>query len=126
MSFLSALKGILHVGEAVAPTVATAINPAAGAIVSLAVNAVTQAEQKGGTGPEKKAAVMSQVLPAAEGIVNAVLQAKGVKVNATQLSTSVSNIVDGVVALLNSVGAKSSAVAGAAGPTAPSAGAGGA
>ena len=129
MSFLNTLKGILHVGEALAPSVATAINPAAGAIVGVVINAVTQAEQAGGTGAAKKAAVMKDVLPVAEGIVNAVLQAKGVKVNPTQLSGAVSSITDGVVALLNSVGtaaATTTATAGSstAAPTTPAAGAG--
>jgi len=112
MSFLNVLKGILHVGEAVAPQVATAINPVAGALVGVVVNAVTQAEQKGGTGADKKDAVMKEVLPIAESIMGAVLQTKGVKINSAQLNTAMSDIVDGVVALLNSVGAASSAAAG--------------
>jgi len=119
MSFLNVLKGILHIGEAVAPQVATAINPAAGALVGVVINAVTQAEQKGGTGPDKKQAVMNQVLPVAESILGAVLQTKGIKINTTQLNTAISDIVDGVVALLNSIDGAAAAPAGGSTPATP-------
>jgi molybdopterin biosynthesis enzyme MoaB len=123
MSFLSVLGAALHIGEAVAPSVATAINPAAGALVGLVIHAVTEAEQTGGTGPQKREAALQAVLPAATGVVNAVLQAKGASasVNSTQLSTAVGVLIDGTVALLNSIqhtGAAAAAATGAA-PSAP-------
>jgi hypothetical protein len=105
MSFLKKLGGALNVGQAVAPTVATAINPAAGALVGLIVHAVTQAEQAGGTGAQKKAAAVQDVLPVATTLVTAALQARADKaqINPTQLSSAVGSMVDGVVALMNSV-----------------------
>src|ERR1044071_5447494 len=105
MGFLNVLKKIVKVGEAVGPTVATAINPGAGALVGLIVNAVSQAEEAGGTGPAKKAAVIAAVLPTATTILNATLQARGAKtqIDSAQLQTAVGNLVDGVVALMNSV-----------------------
>ena len=105
MSFLHVLGDALHIGEAVAPGVVTAINPAAGAVVGLVVQAVTQAEQAGGTGAQKKAAAVQAVAPAAVGAVNAILQAKGssAAVDPAQVSTAVGSLVDGVVGLLNSV-----------------------
>ena len=120
MSLLYVLGKVLHVGEAVAPEVATAINPAAGALISLVLNAVTQAEQAGGSGAAKKAQVVQGVMPAAATIVNAVLQAKGGKSNidSPQLTAAVSALVDGVVALLNSV--QTPAVPAASGASAPS------
>jgi len=105
MSFLNVLKKVVKVSEAVGPAVATAINPGAGALVGLIVNAVAQAEEAGGTGPAKKAAVIASVLPTATTILNATLQARGAKsqIDSTQLQTALGNIVDGVVALMNSV-----------------------
>lgn len=105
MSFLNVLKKIIPITEAVAPTVATAINPAAGAVASLIVSSVVQAEQAGGTGAEKKAAVIASVLPTATGIVSASLQAKGSKtqINSQQMTTAIGSMIDGIVALMNSV-----------------------
>jgi hypothetical protein len=105
MGFLSVIGKVLKVGEAVVPGVATAINPAAGAVISLVVNSVVQAEQTGGTGAAKKTQVVKDVLPAATAVINAVLQAKGTNVglNSAQLNTAVGSLVDGVVALMNSV-----------------------
>ena len=105
MGFLKVLGSVLHAGVDAAPTVATAINPAAGALVGLVVHSVTQAEQAGGTGVQKKAQVMQDVLPAATGVVNAALQARNVntQLNSTQISTAVGSMVDSVVALMNSV-----------------------
>ena len=113
MGFLSVIGKVLRVGEAVAPGVAGAINPAAGAVISLVVNSVTQAEQSGSTGAAKKAQVVKDVTPAATAIISAVLQSKGTNVglNATQLNTAVSSMVDGVVALLNAVQAQPSSQA---------------
>ena len=118
MSFLSVLGKVLHVGEALAPEVATAINPAAGALVGLVVNAVTQAEQTGGTGAAKKEQVIKSVTPAALAIVSTVLQAKGggTNINAPQLTASIGSLVDGVVALLNSVQTQAAATAAPAAP----------
>ena len=105
MSFLKVLGGALKVGQAVAPTVATAVNPAAGALVGLIVNSVTQAEQAGGTGAQKKAAVVQDVLPVATTLVVAALQARNAKaqVDPAHLSSAVGSMVDGVVSLMNSV-----------------------
>ena len=123
MSFLKILKNIVSIGEAVAPSVATVMNPAAGALVGLVVNAVTQAEQAGGSGAEKRLAVMQSLLQAATVIVNASLHAQGAKtqVDPVKLSSAIGSIVDGVVALMNSVQAPAVAgtteAAGAAGGT---------
>src|SRR5215475_1502565 len=105
MSFLNVLKIVGQVGGTVAPSVATAINPGAGALVALIVNAVVQAEEAGGTGPAKKAAVVASVLPTATTILNASLQARGAKtqIDPGQLSTAVGKIVDGIVELMNSI-----------------------
>ena len=114
MSFLKTLGKVLHAGEAIAPTVATAINPAAGALISLVVSSVTQAEQAGGTGATKKAQVVKDVTPAATAIIGAVLQAKGTNtgLDAAQVNSAVGSLVDGVVALLNSVQTEKAAPAG--------------
>ena len=122
MSFLSVIGKVLRVGEAVGPGVATAINPAAGALIGLVVNSVTQAEQAGGTGAAKKAQVVKDVTPAATAIVSTVLQAKGANVglNSAQLNTAVSSLVDGVVALLNSVQTQPAAQAATVPPAASS------
>jgi hypothetical protein len=89
----------------VGPQTATAINPAAGALIGIVVNAVTQAEQAGGSGAAKKAAVIKSVLPVASGVVAATLQARGASANIdpNQLSTAIGGLVDGVVALMNAV-----------------------
>ena len=121
MGFLNVLGKVLKVSEAVGPSVATAINPAAGALVSLVVHSVTEAEQAGGTGAEKKVAAVKSVLPAATSVVTAAIQAKNPKaqLDPAQLSNAVGNLVDGVVALMNSVqpaaAATSAGAAGAAG-----------
>jgi hypothetical protein len=114
MSFLNVLKTVGQVGGIVGPSVATAINPGAGAIVSLVVTAVAQAEEAGGTGPAKKAGVVASVLPTATTILTASLQARGVKtqIDPGQLSSSIGKIVDGVVDLMNSVQAATATSAG--------------
>jgi hypothetical protein len=62
---------------------------------------------------------MKEVLPVTEGILNAVLQAKGVKIDSTQLNNGLSSIVDGVVSLLNSMGAKPLAATVSGAPATP-------
>ena len=112
MSFLSNLKKILNVSEAVAPSVVTAINPAAGAITGLIINAVVKAEDAGGSGPDKKKQVVAAVLPSVAPILGAVLGSSGAKINLdpTTLNTGIGQIVDGIVALLNSMQAPAAAV----------------
>lgn len=115
MGFLTNLKKILNVSEAVAPSVVSAINPAAGAITGLIINAVVKAEDAGGSGPDKKKQVVAEVLPSVAPIVGAVLGSSGAKVNLdpTALNTSIGQIVDGIVALLNSMQVASAAAPGA-------------
>src|SRR4051794_31737902 len=114
MSFLSTLRGIAKIGEVVAPGVVTAINPAAGAITGVVVNAVVKAEETGGSGPGKKQQVMDEVLPIVGPLVSTILASSGAKVNlnSTGVTTSVSQIVDGVVSLLNAVEAPAAATTG--------------
>jgi hypothetical protein len=114
MSFLKILGKVLNIGEAMAPTVATAINPAAGALISLVLNSVTQAELTGGTGAAKKAQVVKEVTPAATAIIAAVLKSKGTTaaLDPAQVNSAVGSIVDGVVALLNSVQTEKTSQAG--------------
>jgi hypothetical protein len=124
MSFLNVLKTVSQIGGIVGPSVATAINPGAGAIISLIVTAVAQAEEAGGTGSAKKAAVVASVLPTATTILSASLQARGGKtqIDPGQLSTAIGKIVDGVVDLMNSVQATTATGAGgtaSAGSTKP-------
>ena len=54
MNVVEALGKVLQVGEAAAPIVATAVNPAAGAPVNVVLDAVTKAEATGGSGVAKK------------------------------------------------------------------------
>jgi hypothetical protein len=117
MGFLSNLKKILNVSEAEAPSVVTAINPAAGAITGLILNAVVKAEDAGGSGPDKKKQVVAAVLPSVAPIVGAVLGSSGAKVNLdpTALNAGIGQIVDGFVALLNSMQAPAVAASGAGG-----------
>ena len=85
MSFASVVSSILHIGEDVAPEVASSLfSPAAGALVSLVLNGVTSAEQSGNTTEQ----TIQDLIPAATGIVNSVMQAKGasVSINPAQLS----------------------------------------
>jgi hypothetical protein len=105
MGFLKVLSGILKVGEAIAPAVVTSVNPAAGAITSLVVSAVVKAEQAGGTGPEKRQQVMTQLAPMVAPMVASIMQAAGskVQVDPNGVNQAVGQIVDGVVALLNSM-----------------------
>jgi hypothetical protein len=117
MSFFGKFKDILKVGEVVAPTVVTAINPAAGAITGLILNSVAKAEQTGASGPDKKKQVVSEVLPSVAPIVNAVLASSGAKVNldAAGVNNGIGQIVDGVVSLLNSMQAPAAATTGTGG-----------
>jgi hypothetical protein len=114
MSFLSTLRGITKVGEVVAPSVVTAINPAAGAITGVIVNAVVKAEETGGSGPGKKQEVMDEVLPIVGPLVSTLLASSGAKVNLNSagVTNSVSQIVDGVVSLLNAIEAPAAAMTG--------------
>jgi hypothetical protein len=123
MSFLSKLKDILKVGEKVAPTVVTAINPAAGAITGLILNAVAKAEQTGASGADKKKQVVAEVLPSVAPVVNAVLASSGAKVNldTAGVTSGVGQIVDGVVSLLNSMQAPAAAATGTGGTPLPKA-----
>jgi len=123
MSFFSKFKDILKVGEVAAPTVVTAINPAAGAITGLILNSVAKAEQTGSSGADKKKQVVAEVLPSVAPIVNAVLASSGAKVNldAAGVNNGVSQIVDGVVSLLNSMQAPAAATAGTGGTPLPKA-----
>src|SRR5262249_40033580 len=111
MSFLNVLGKIFNVTEAVGPQVATAINPAAGALVSLVVQSVAQVEQAGGSGASKKQAVMQSVLPVASNVVAATLQPRGAAANVdpTQLQNAIGGMVDGVVGLMNAVQAPAAA-----------------
>lgn len=113
MNVVKILGTALRVGEAAAPAVASAINPAAGAVIGVVVDAVTKAEATGGSSVAKKEQVMQTVLPAASSIMSAVLRTKNpnVHVDPNQLSTAVSSIVDGVVALMHSVQASPSPAA---------------
>ena len=121
MSFLDKLKNVFKVSEAVAPSIVTAINPAAGAITGLILNAVAKAEEAGGSGPEKKKKVVAAVLPSVTPIVGAVLAASGSKVNLDQgtLHDGLGQIVDGVVALLNSMQGVEAAAPGGGGAPLP-------
>jgi hypothetical protein len=111
MGFLDTLRKITKIGQVVAPGVITAINPAAGAITGLIINAVVKAEESGGSGPGKKQQVMDEVLPIVAPLVSTVLASSGAKVNlnSTGVNNSVSQIVDGVVSLLNAMEAPAAA-----------------
>jgi hypothetical protein len=113
VSFLSTFAKVLKIGGSVAPGIITAVNPAAGAITSLVVNAVIQAEEAGGSGPEKKQAVMAQVAPMVAPMVGAIMQATGSKVivDPAGVNQALSQTVDGVVALLNAIKAPAAASA---------------
>jgi hypothetical protein len=102
MGFLSVVSDILHVGDEVAPEVASALfSPAAGALVSMVLNGVTSAEQSGNTVEQ----TVQDLLPAATGIVNTVLQAKGASVNIDpgQLSSALSQLAGALSTLASSV-----------------------
>ena len=105
MSFMSVLGHIMKIGGSVAPAAITAVNPAAGAITSLVVSAVIKAEEAGGSGPEKKKQVLQQLGPMVAPMVGTIMQAAGSKVSVDPagVNTALSQIVDGVVALLNSL-----------------------
>jgi hypothetical protein len=114
MSFLSTLGKIAKIGQVVAPGVVTAINPAAGAITGLVVNAVVKAEETGGSGSSKKQQVMNEVLPSIGPLVSTILASSGAKVNLNSagVTNAASQIVDGVVALLNAIEAPAAATTG--------------
>jgi hypothetical protein len=105
MGFLKVLSSVFKVGEAIAPAAITAVNPAAGAITSLVVNAVIKAEQAGGSGPEKRNQVVTQIAPLVAPMVASIMQAAGSKVqlDPNGVNQAVGQIADGVVALLNSM-----------------------
>jgi hypothetical protein len=105
MNILKALGAIAKVGEAVAPIAVTAVNPAAGAITSLVLNAVVKAEQAGGTGPQKREQVLASLGPMVAPLVASIMQAAGskVKVDPNGVNQAVGQIADGIVALLNSM-----------------------
>ena len=111
MSFLDTLRKITKISQVVAPGVITAINPAAGAITGVIINAVVKAEESGGSGAGKKQQVMDEVLPIVGPLVSTVLASSGAKVNlnSTGVINSVSQIVDGVVSLLNAMEAPTAA-----------------
>jgi hypothetical protein len=114
MSFLTTLGKILKAGQLAAPTVVTAINPAAGAITGIILNAVVKAEQSGASGPDKKKQVVAEVLPTIGPLVSAVLGASGatVNLNSAGVTNAVGEIVDGVVALLNAIETPTAATTG--------------
>lgn len=120
MSFLKVLGKVLSATEALAPTVANAINPAAGAIVNVVVTAVARAEQAGGSGASKKEAVMAEALPLLMPLLQAVLKSSkaNVNLNPEGIRTATSQMVDGVVALMNAVQAPTGAAAGSNTPPA--------
>ena len=108
MSFASVVSGILHIGEDVAPEVASALfSPAAGALVGMVLNGITNAEQNGNTTEQ----TVQDLIPAATGIINSVMQAKGatVNVNAGQLSSALTQMASALSALAGSVTSTSSA-----------------
>jgi hypothetical protein len=117
MSFLTTLGKILKVGEVVGPSVVTTINPAAGAITGLILNAVVKAEKTGGSGAEKKKQVVAEVLPTVGPLVNAVVASSGAKVNldSAGATNGISQIVDGIVALLNAMEVPAAATTGTSG-----------
>ena len=102
MSFASIVSSILHIGEDVAPEVASSLfSPAAGALVSLVLNGVTSAEQSGNTTEQ----TIQDLIPAATGILNSVMQAKGasVGVNPAQLSSALTQMASALSSLAGSV-----------------------
>jgi hypothetical protein len=103
MGFLDVLGKVTKIGESFAP--AAAINPAAGLIMNLVVNAVIKAEQGGGTGPTKKQEVIQELIPVITPLVATLIPSSGgrTSINSEGLTQAVSQIVDGVVALLNAV-----------------------
>lgn len=105
MGFLKVLGAVAKVGEAIAPAAITAVNPAAGAITGLVLNAVVKAEQAGGTGPEKRQQVVQQLAPMVAPMVASIMQAAGskVQVDPNGVNQAVGQIADGIVALLNSM-----------------------
>jgi hypothetical protein len=105
MGFMKVLNAVAKVGEAIAPAAVTAINPTAGAITSLVVNAVIKAEQTGGSGPQKRQQVMAQLAPMVAPMVAGIMQAAGskVQVDPNSANQAVGQIADGIVALLNSL-----------------------
>lgn len=118
MGFLSVFSKILKAGETVAPAVLTAVNPAAGAITSLVVSAVIKAEQAGGEGSDKKEQVMAQLAPMVAPMVASILQASGSKVTVDPagVNQAISQMVEGVVALLNALKAPAGSSTPAAAP----------
>jgi len=114
MSFLSVLGTVAKIGEtAAAPAAVSAINPAAGLITSLVINAVIKAEQRGGTGSAKKQQVLAELLPVITPIVGTLVQTSNPKVsiNPEGVNQAISQIVDGVVSLLNAVQAQATSAA---------------
>jgi hypothetical protein len=118
MSFKSVVGSILHIGDAVAPEVASAVfSPAAGALVGLVLNGITSAEQSGNTTEQ----TVQDLLPAATSIVNTVLEAKGASVNIdpTQLSNALTQLAAGLASLAASVTPAAAAPASSAAAAAP-------
>lgn len=105
MRFLDILGRVTKGAQAVAPLVVPAINPAAGVITQLVLNAVVRAEETGGSGSTKKEAVMREVLPVVTPLLTTLLATSGknVNLNAGGVNEAVSEIVEGVVKLLKAV-----------------------
>jgi len=117
MSFLSVFSRIVKVGGNVAPAVITAVNPAAGAIISLVVNEVIKAEETGGSGAAKRQQVIQQLAPAVGPIVSSIMQAAGshIALRPEGVSNAIGQITDGVVTLLNALQAPAAATASSGG-----------
>ena len=102
MSFASVVSSILHIGEDVAPEVASSLfSPAAGALVTLVLNGVTNAEQTGNSTGQ----TIQDLIPAATGILNSVMQAKGasVAIDPAQRSTALAQMATALGSLAGSV-----------------------
>ena len=114
MRFLDILGRVAKGAKVAAPLVAPAISPAAGAITQIVMNAVIRAEEAGGTGANKKKVVMAEVLPIVAPLLTTMLATSGknVNLNAEGVNDSVSQIVEGVVKLLNAVEVPATTTAG--------------
>jgi len=114
VKFLDVLGRVAKGAQVVAPAVIPAINPAAGAITQIVLNAVVRAEEAGGTGVNKKQAVMTEVLPIVTPLLTTLLATSGknLNLNAEGVSDAVGEIVEGVVKLLKAVEVPATVTAG--------------
>jgi hypothetical protein len=117
-------KGLLGAGTA--EGIVTAINPVAGAISALVLNAIAKAEAHGGTATDKKQRVVAEVTPFIQPLIATVLTSEHVPISVANIDSdgirqAVDKLADGVIALLDAIEVTEAAATGGAAGASPDA-----